>query len=87
MNRLMSRHVHLALFYDAQLDIGAMKAWPAPTYRADDTGASASASLSRTRPSISSGVRPAMAGLIAETWRASSSTKGRYRIRCRINRN
>jgi hypothetical protein len=30
---------------------------------------------------------PACDGWIAETWRASSSTKGRYRIRCRINRN
>ena len=28
-----------------------------------------------------------MAGLIAETWRACSSTKGRYRIRRRIDRN
>jgi hypothetical protein len=34
-----------------------------------------------------SAVRPVVGGSIAETWRACSSTKGRYRIRRRIGRN
>src|SRR5678815_1626837 len=40
----------------------------------------------RLRPSISSGVRPVMAGSTAAILLKSSSTKGRYRIRRRIGR-
>jgi hypothetical protein len=55
-------------------------------FRAENTSASALAINLRTKRSISFGARPAPGGLIAAILLKCSSTKGRYRIRRRIDR-